>query len=92
MGDARTAYRGCERSADYAGLRAGFREADMEFVFGTHRLDIERRELRRGEELIPLQPQVFDLLVYLLRNRDRVLSKDDLLNAVWAAGSCRSRR
>src|SRR6266699_3047075 len=46
-------------------------------------LDIERRELRGGEELIALEPQVFDLLVYLVRNRDHVVSKDDLLEAVW---------
>src|SRR5207302_3737700 len=46
-------------------------------------LDIERRELRRGEEPIALEPQVFDLLVYLVRNRDRVVSKDDLIQSVW---------
>jgi DNA-binding winged helix-turn-helix (wHTH) protein len=44
-------------------------------------LDTKRRELRRGGEAV--QPQVFDLLVYLIENRDRVVSKDDLLNAVW---------
>ncbi|HJU19619.1 MAG TPA: winged helix-turn-helix domain-containing tetratricopeptide repeat protein [Stellaceae bacterium] len=55
----------------------------MEFIFGDHRLDTERRELRRAGEPIPLQPQVFDLLVYLVRNRERVVSKDDLLAAVW---------
>lgn len=46
-------------------------------------LDIDRRELRRGPALIALEPQVFDLLVYLLRNRDRVVSKDDLIASVW---------
>ena len=46
-------------------------------------LDIERRELRRGTELIPVEPQVFDLLVYLVRNRGRVVSKDDLIDGVW---------
>jgi DNA-binding winged helix-turn-helix (wHTH) protein len=56
----------------------------MEFVFGNHRLDVDRRELRRGTELIPVEPQVFDILVYLLQNRDRVVSKDDLLRAAWA--------
>jgi DNA-binding winged helix-turn-helix (wHTH) protein len=55
----------------------------MEFVFGNHRLDVDRRELRRGTELIPVEPQVFDILVYLLQNRDRVVSKDDLLRAAW---------
>jgi DNA-binding winged helix-turn-helix (wHTH) protein len=44
------------------------------FLFGDCTLDVERRELRRGAELIPVEPQVFDLLVYLLRNRDRVVT------------------
>jgi pimeloyl-ACP methyl ester carboxylesterase/DNA-binding winged helix-turn-helix (wHTH) protein len=47
------------------------------------RLDVSRRELRRKGALVPVEPQVFDLLVYLLRNRDRVVSKDDLIAAVW---------
>ena len=55
----------------------------MQLRFGDHVLDIARRELRRGGEPIALQPQVFDLLVYLIRNRDRVVTKDDLVNAVW---------
>ena len=46
-------------------------------------LDVERRELRSGAKLIPVEPQVFDILVFLIRNRDRVVSKDDLLTAVW---------
>src|SRR4029079_17607959 len=42
-----------------------------------------RRELRRGAEPVHVEPQVFDLLVYLVENRDRVVSKDDLIAAVW---------
>jgi DNA-binding winged helix-turn-helix (wHTH) protein len=53
------------------------------FRFGEHVLDIERRQLRRGAEPVALEPQVFDLLVYLLRNRGRVVSKDDLIHGVW---------
>ncbi len=56
----------------------------MEFRFSDHSLDVERRELRRGREAIDIEPQVFDLLVYLLRNRDHVVSKDDLIAAIWA--------
>ena len=55
----------------------------MEFAFGDQILDFDRRELRRGGELIALEPQVFDLLAYVVRNRDRVVSKDDLLQAIW---------
>jgi TolB-like protein len=53
------------------------------FRFGDHVLDIGRRELRRGADPIALEPQVFDLLVYLVRNRGRVVSKDDLIQGVW---------
>ncbi len=55
----------------------------MVFRFGDHVLDLERRELRRGAEPVALEPQVFDLLVYLVRNRGRVVSKDDLIDGVW---------
>ena len=55
----------------------------MVFRFGDHVLDIERRELGRGAELVALEPQVFDLLTYLVRNRGRVVSKDDLIRDVW---------
>jgi len=53
------------------------------FVFENQRLDLNRRELIRGSESIPLEPQVFDLLACLIANRDRVLSKEDLIAAVW---------
>ena len=55
----------------------------MLLAFGDYVLDSERRELRRGAELIAVEPQVFDLLLYLVQQRDRVVSKDDLLQAVW---------
>jgi TolB-like protein/Tfp pilus assembly protein PilF len=55
----------------------------MQFLFEDHILDVDRRELRRGVQLISLEPQVFDLLVYLVNNRDRVVSKDDLIEGVW---------
>jgi adenylate cyclase len=57
--------------------------AVVEFVFGEHHLDVDRRELRRSAELIAVEPQVFDLLVYLVRNREHVVSKDDLIASVW---------
>ena len=56
----------------------------MQFGFGDCVLDADRRELTRGGEPIAIGPQVFDLLVYLVRNRERVVSKDDLLDVVWS--------
>jgi TolB-like protein len=55
----------------------------MIYCFGSYTLDTDLRELRRGRIRRPLQPQVFDLLEYLIRNRDHVIGKDDLLNAIW---------
>src|SRR5258705_7202918 len=55
----------------------------MQFHFGNHVLEVDRRELRRCSEPIAVEPQVFDLLVYLVQNRDRVVSKDDLIASVW---------
>ncbi|MBN9563453.1 MAG: winged helix-turn-helix domain-containing protein [Alphaproteobacteria bacterium] len=55
----------------------------MRFVFADCLLDADRRELTRESELVLVGPQVFDLLVHLVRHRDRVVSKDDLLQAVW---------
>jgi len=55
----------------------------MTLSFGDYEIDIERRELRRAEIAVHVEPQVFDLLVYLVQNRDRVVSKDDLIASVW---------
>lgn len=55
----------------------------MAFQFGDYRLDPGRRELSRGPEPVAMGPQVFDLLVYLVENRDHVVSKDNIFDAVW---------
>ena len=55
----------------------------MIYHFEGHSLDTARRELRRGEQLVALEPQVFDVLQYLLRHRGRVVSKDELVAGVW---------
>ncbi len=55
----------------------------MLYSFEDFTLDCNRRELRRGSDPIAVEPQVFDLLVYVIQHRDRVVSRDDLLAAVW---------
>ena len=64
-------------------LRGARGNAHLRYFFSGCVLDTERRELRRGADLVPLSPQVFDLLHYLIRNREHVVSKDDLIAAVW---------
>jgi len=46
-------------------------------------LDTQLLELRRGGQRVPLEPQAFDVLVYLVSHRDRVVPKDELMDAVW---------
>jgi TolB-like protein/DNA-binding winged helix-turn-helix (wHTH) protein/Tfp pilus assembly protein PilF len=53
------------------------------YLFGAYSLDSARRELRRGNHLVAIEPQVFDILEFLICNRERVVSKDDLIAAVW---------
>jgi TolB-like protein/Tfp pilus assembly protein PilF len=55
----------------------------MIFLFADCALDTDRRELRRGAGLVEVEPQVFDLLEFLIRTRDRVATRDELLDAVW---------
>jgi TolB-like protein len=57
---------------------------DVRFPFDDYVLDTDTRELRRGSKLISLAPKVFDLLSYLVQNRERVVSRDDLLKFVWS--------
>jgi TolB-like protein/DNA-binding winged helix-turn-helix (wHTH) protein len=55
----------------------------MTFVFADHELDPRRQELRRRGEAVHVEPQVFDLLTFLIRNHDRIVSKDEILDEVW---------
>jgi adenylate cyclase len=55
----------------------------LRYRFEEFAFDTDRRELHRGAEVVSITPQVFDLLEYLIRNRERVVSKDDLIYAVW---------
>ncbi|MES2113568.1 MAG: winged helix-turn-helix domain-containing protein [Pseudomonadota bacterium] len=56
----------------------------MQLVFDDCVLDLDRRELLRDSQVVATAPKVFDLLVYLMENRDRVVSRDDLVNTIWA--------
>ncbi|XIA63909.1 winged helix-turn-helix domain-containing protein [Bradyrhizobium sp. TZ2] len=55
----------------------------LRYFFEEYAFDTDLRELHRGADVVSITPQVFDLLDYLIRNRERVVSKDDLINAVW---------
>jgi TolB-like protein len=59
------------------------RESSLRFLFEDYALDTDRRELQCATGMVVVAPQVFDLLEYLIRNRERVVSKDDLIDAVW---------
>jgi DNA-binding winged helix-turn-helix (wHTH) protein len=58
-------------------------ESGLRYFFDDFSFDPARRELRRGPDVIAIAPRVFDLLNYLIGNRERVVSKDDLIGALW---------
>ena len=55
----------------------------MSFRFADFEIDLARQELRRAGANVHIEPQVFDLLVHLVRNRDRIVSKDELFDVIW---------
>ena len=55
----------------------------LRYLFEEYAFDTARRELCRGPDVIAVTPQVFDLLAYLIRHRERVVTKDDLIGAIW---------
>ena len=55
----------------------------MRYFFEEYAFDTDCRELHRGADVVSVTPQVFDLLAYLIHNRERVVSKDDVINAIW---------
>lgn len=59
--------------------RAGVRE----YAFGPFRVNVPYCQLRREEDLVPLTPKAFDTLVFLMAHRDHVVSKDELMTALW---------
>jgi TolB-like protein len=59
-------------------------ERRVPYLFAGYVLDPDRRELSHGSDKVAITPQAFDLLLHLVKNRDHVVSKDALLDAVWA--------
>ena len=57
--------------------------AAVRFTFEGCELDLGRYELRRDGDVVAVEPQVFDVLVHLVRHRDRVVTKEELLDEVW---------
>ena len=53
------------------------------FEFGPFRLEAARRRLLRGQDVLPITSKAFETLLVLVRNHDRVLTKDELMQAVW---------
>jgi TolB-like protein len=62
---------------------AARRFGSLRYLFENYALDTDRRELHCGREVIAIAPQVFDLLNYLIGNRERVVGKDDLIRTIW---------
>jgi TolB-like protein len=55
----------------------------LPFQFEDFALDPDRRELKRAGMPVAVEPQVFDLIEYLIRNRNHVVTRDNLLDAIW---------
>ena len=53
--------------------------------FGETEVDVRALEVRRSGAVQPVEPQVFDVLVHLIRHRDQVVTKEQLLDAVWGS-------
>lgn len=59
----------------------------MRYLFEEYVLDVDRHELRKGDAVLSVEPQVFDLLTLLVRHRERIVSRDELLAHVWEGRS-----
>ena len=55
----------------------------MLYIFENFALDSDRREMRSGATVVSMEPQVFDLLVHLIRRREHVVSRDELIESIW---------
>ena len=57
----------------------------MIYRFGNYELDAQRCEVRCAGQLVAIEPKVFEVLVYLIEHRDRVVTKEELLEHCWRA-------
>ena len=55
----------------------------LKYQFAEFEIDLSQQELRRLGEAVHIEPQVFDLIVHLVRNHDRIVSKDELIETIW---------
>ena len=65
-------------------VEAATSDPAVEYLFGPFRLDVSSMQLTRGDETVGLTPKAFDTLLVLIRNRHRLVRKDELMSAVWA--------
>ena len=63
--------------------RIGFAEVVLKYQFTEFEIDLSQQELRRLGAAVHIEPQVFDLIVHLVRNHDRIVSKDELIETIW---------
>jgi DNA-binding winged helix-turn-helix (wHTH) protein len=70
---------------DELGYRIGEKECRMIYVFGEYELDTGLYELRRAGAPYKVEPKAFDLLIYLIQHRDRVVTREELFERVWSA-------
>ena len=68
------------------------RDRQLLYLFEDFALDTDQRELRRGPTIVPIAPLAFDLLEFLIHNRERVLTKDDLIASIWNGGLSQNLR
>jgi DNA-binding winged helix-turn-helix (wHTH) protein/tetratricopeptide (TPR) repeat protein len=59
------------------------RALNLLYIFDNYALDPDRRELRSGATVVAMEPQVFDVLVHLIRHREHVVSRDELIEQIW---------
>ncbi len=74
---------GLRRPSRERSVGTGLGERHLIFRFAAYEVDLVRQELRRDGIVMSIEPQVFDVLAYLVQHHDRIVSKDELLETVW---------